>query len=272
MEYIANFINNYVNNRDQYHLWKKRIYTIIITSISTENFTMPTATPPKTDCAKSSERFLAKTKKPLHKEKVTVLQVNLGRRCNLACSHCHVEASPQRTEEIDAKVRDNLIEIINRFDQLETVDLTGGAPEMHFGFKDIVKAARNKGKEVIVRSNLTIFFVEGYEWIPEFLAEQKVHIVASLPCYLEDNVDSMRGQGVFKDSIKALQVLNELGFGDSLKLDLVYNPPVPRKDGDFRLAPQQKPLEADYKKFLGDNFNVKFNNLYAITNFTDWSV
>jgi radical SAM/Cys-rich protein len=204
---------------------------------------------------------------PLTKKPVTILQVNLGKRCNLACSHCHVDASPHRTEEMSSTVVDRVIEAIHTFPQLKTVDLTGGAPEMLNGFKPILEAAVTTGKQVIVRSNLTIYFVPGYGDIPEYCAQNQVRIVASLPCYLADNVDKMRGQGVFDDSIKALQWLNRLGYGrdPNLPIDLVYNPPIPTST-DFRLTPDQISLERDYKIFLAEHFDICFNSLFTITN------
>ncbi|MDY7006248.1 MAG: arsenosugar biosynthesis radical SAM protein ArsS [Cyanobacteriota bacterium] len=211
--------------------------------------------------------FKTKLGRTLTKKKITVLQINLGKRCNLACTHCHVEASPKRTEELSPEICEQLIELINRFPQIQTVDLTGGAPEMNYGFKQLVEAARTNKKEVIVRSNLTIYFVKGFTDIPEYCAENKLRIVASLPCYLEDNVDKMRGYGVYSQSIKALQWLNKLGYGKypNLVLDLVYNPPVPNKN-QFTLPPNQKNLEEDYKKYLEENFNINFNQLFTITN------
>ncbi|NEP04456.1 MULTISPECIES: arsenosugar biosynthesis radical SAM (seleno)protein ArsS [Okeania] len=211
--------------------------------------------------------FKTKLDKTLTKKKITVLQINLGKRCNLACTHCHVEASPKRTEELSPEICEQLIELINRFPQIQTVDLTGGAPEMNYGFKQLVKAARTNKKEVIVRSNLTIYFVKGFADIPEYCADNQLRIVASLPCYLEDNVDKMRGYGVYSESIKALQWLNKLGYGKDrhLILDLVYNPPVPKKN-KFTLPPNQKNLEEDYKKYLEENFNIYFNQLLTITN------
>ena len=204
---------------------------------------------------------------PLTKSTITTLQINLGRRCNLSCSHCHVEAGPHRTEELSQSVCQQLIELINRFDQIQTVDLTGGAPEMNYGFRPIVEAARAKGKEVIVRSNLTIFFEPGYEDLPEYFAEHQLHVVASLPCYLEDNVDAMRGQGVYNDSIQAIQMLNAFGYGTdpALQLDLVYNPPIP-KTTDFSLTPDQASLQQDYTTYLQENFGIVFNHLFTITN------
>jgi len=212
--------------------------------------------------------FAEKINAPLTKEKISVLQVNLGRKCNLACTHCHVEASPKRKEELSPEICDQIIEIINRFPQIETVDLTGGAPEMNYGFRPIVKAARAQNKEVIVRSNLTIYFEPGYEDLPEYCANYQTRIVASLPCYLEDNVDKQRGAGVYNNSIRALQWLNQLGYGQdpNLILDLVYNPPVPITKEQFTLPPQQQKLEQDYKTYLAANFDIRFNHLFTITN------
>ena len=211
--------------------------------------------------------FHTKLSAPLTKQPITVLQINLGKRCNLACNHCHVEASPNRTEELTPAICDRLIELIQKFPQITTVDLTGGAPEMLYGFKPLVAAARSINKEVIVRSNLTIYFEEGFSDIPEYCAQQQVHIVASLPCYLADNVDKMRGNGVYEASIKALQWLNKLGYGSNpqLILDLVYNPPLPTSI-KFSLTPDQIALEQDYKTFLAHNFKICFNNLFTITN------
>ena len=204
---------------------------------------------------------------PLSKRTITTLQINLGRRCNLACSHCHVEAGPHRTEELLPEVCEQLLTIIDRFDQIKTVDLTGGAPEMNYGFRSIVEAAKAKSKEVIVRSNLTIFFEPGYEDLPEYFAANQLHVVASLPCYLEDNVDAIRGKGVYGESVRAIQKLNELGYGHSsqLQLDLVYNPPIP-KDKHFSLTPPQAGLRADYSTHLHEHFGIVFNNLFTITN------
>lgn len=204
---------------------------------------------------------------PLTKSPISVLQINLGRKCNLSCSHCHVEAGPQRTEELSPEVCDQLVEMIHRFPQIQTVDLTGGAPEMNYGFRPIVEAARSHGKEVIVRSNLTVFFVPGYEDLPDYFAQHQLRVVASLPCYLEDNVDKMRGQGVYQDSIYALQLLNQKGYGQNpnLIVDLVYNPPVPTSE-NFSLTPGQAGLEKDYKVYLSEHFGIQFNNLFTITN------
>ncbi len=216
--------------------------------------------------------FKKKLASPLTKKAITVLQINLGRRCNLACSHCHVEAGPKRTEELSPEVCQQLIDLIRQFPQIKIVDLTGGAPEMNYGFKSLVEAAREHHKQVIVRSNLTIYFENSFDYLPEFFAQNQVRIVASLPCYLADNVDQMRGNGVFDASIKALQWLNQFGYGQvdygeepELILDLVYNPQLPNNE-NFSLTPDQVKLEQDYKKFLQEQFGIVFNNLFTITN------
>ncbi len=211
--------------------------------------------------------FHQKLGSPLTKQPISVLQINLGKRCNLACSHCHVEASPKRTEELSPELCEQLIELIHRFPQIKTVDLTGGAPEMNYGFKPLVEAARSQGKEVIVRSNLTIYFVNGFQDIPEYCAQYQVRIIASLPCYLKDNVDKMRGKGVYQDSITAIQVLNQLGYGrqPNLLLDLVYNPALPQSES-FSLPPEQHQLESAYKQYLKQHFDLDFNQLFTITN------
>ncbi|MBE9229134.1 arsenosugar biosynthesis radical SAM protein ArsS [Phormidium sp. LEGE 05292] len=211
--------------------------------------------------------FRKKLSAPLTKNKISVLQINLGKRCNLACTHCHVEAGPKRTEDLSPEICQQLIELIYKFPQIKIVDLTGGAPEMNYGFKPLVEAAKETGKQVIVRSNLTIYFVEGFTDIPEYCAEHQLRIVASLPCYLQDNVDKMRGKGVYDASIQALQWLNKLGYGKdpNLILDLVYNPQVPSTE-KFSLTPSQDKLEKDYKMFLREHFDICFNSLFTITN------
>ncbi len=211
--------------------------------------------------------FRKKLNAPLTKNPITVLQINLGKRCNLACSHCHVEASPKRTEELTPEICDQLIELIHQFPQIKIVDLTGGAPEMNYGFKPLVQAARETGKQVIVRSNLTIYFEPGFGDIPEYFAKYQLRVVASLPCYLEDNVDKMRGSGVYQDSIRAIQWLNQLGYGrnPNLVLDFVYNPQLPLVE-KFSLTPNQVNLEQDYKMFLKEHFDIDFNQLFTITN------
>ena len=211
--------------------------------------------------------FAASLGQPLTKRLIQVLQINLGRRCNLACAHCHVEAGPHRTEELSETVLAQLLAVIDRFPQVETVDLTGGAPEMNYGFRPLVERSRQHHKRVIVRSNLTIFFEPGFEDLPEYFARHQVQVVASLPCYLPDNVDKMRGRGVYDRSIAAIQRLNALGYGHhpDRQLDLVYNPPVPTSDR-FQLTPSQAGLEADYKEYLAAHFGITFNHLLTITN------
>lgn len=215
----------------------------------------------------SMELFSQKIGGSLKKDPIRILQVNLGKKCNMACAHCHVDAGPHRNEELNKDALQDILALIERFDQIQSVDLTGGAPEMNNGFRDIVHTTRKYNKEVIDRSNLTIFFVPGFEDLPDFLADNEVKVVASLPCYIESNVDAMRGSGVFQKSIKALQKLNTLRYGsdEKLVLDLVYNPKLPRND-NFSLSPKQDILEKDYKKFLEEQFGVYFNSLITITN------
>lgn len=211
--------------------------------------------------------FKNKLNYPLTKKGITILQINLGKRCNLACTHCHVEAGPKRTEELSPEVCEQLISLIHKSPEIKIVDLTGGAPEMNYGFKPLVEAGRASGKQIIVRSNLTIYFENGFSDLPEYFAEHQIRVVASLPCYLADNVDKMRGSGVFDSSVKALQWLNKLGYGkeQNLILDLVFNPQLPTSE-KFSLAPEQTNLERDYKMFLQEHFNIVFNNLFTITN------
>lgn len=194
---------------------------------------------------------------------VDTLQINIGKLCNQACHHCHVEAGPLRTEIMTEKTVDRIIELMYKSTGLKSIDLTGGAPEMNPYFKKLVIAARKMNLEVIDRCNLTIFYEKGFEDIPKFLKEQGVHVIASLPCYTKDNVDKQRGRGVFDKSIEGLRLLNSLGFGvigTGLKLDLVYNP-----GGAFLPGTQEK-LENDYKRELKQLFNIDFNQLYTITN------
>jgi radical SAM/Cys-rich protein len=199
---------------------------------------------------------------PISRGKLTTLQVNLGYRCNQTCLHCHVNAGPTRTEEMSRETIDEVLALA-RAAAVSTLDLTGGAPELNPHFRDLVREARSLGIQVIDRCNLTILSVEGQETLAEFLAEQRVDITASLPCYLEDNVEKQRGKGVFAQSIAGLQRLNALGYGQpgsGLTLNLVYNPQGPS------LPPAQASLEADYKRHLGENFGVVFNQLYTLAN------
>jgi radical SAM/Cys-rich protein len=211
----------------------------------------------------SFEKKLAEHKLTLNRTSVETLQINVGKLCNQACHHCHVEAGPKRTEIMTEATIDRVIELIKNAPGLKTVDITGGAPEMNPHFKKLVRAARSLNIEVIDRCNLTIFYEKGFDDIPDFLKEQKVHVVASLPCYTKNNVDKQRGTGVFDKSIEGLKKLNSLGFGiegSGLKLDLVYNP------GGAFLPGSQAKLEADYKRELKQYFNLEFNQLFTITN------
>lgn len=191
------------------------------------------------------------------------LQVNLGKLCNMACLHCHVEAGPARTEVMSRDVAERVIELLRKNPQITVLDLTGGAPELNPNFRWLVVEARRLGRRVIDRSNLTVLFEPHQEELPEFLASQQVEIVASLPCYGPENVEKQRGRGVFAKSIRALQVLNALGYGRPgapLKLSLVYNPV------GASLPPEQATLEARYKQELEGSFGVVFNDLLTITN------
>ncbi len=191
-----------------------------------------------------------------------ILQVNVGKMCNITCVHCHVNAGPGRKEIMTLDTVDKILDWLKDASQIHTVDLTGGAPEMNPHFKHFVREARAMGKKVIDRCNLVILLEPGYEEYGEFLAEQKVEIVASLPCYSSENVEEQRGEGVFDRSIVGLQKLNALGYGidPELTLNLVYNP-----NGAF-LPGDQAELEADYKVELKKAFGIVFNSLFAITN------
>lgn len=192
---------------------------------------------------------------------IDTVQVNIGLRCNLACHHCHVESSPARREEMSWETM-QLVLRAARESGAETVDITGGAPEMHPYFRQFVTDTRAMGKRVMVRTNLTILLESGYESLPPFFKEQRVHLIASLPCYLEKNVDKQRGRGVHHDSIEALRELNRTGYGiePGLPLDLVYNP------SGASLPPEQGALEETYRRELGDRFGIRFSRLITITN------
>ena len=203
----------------------------------------------------------------LTRSKLEVLQVNLGYTCNLSCTHCHVNAGPKRTEQMDRANIDLVIDILQQH-KVQTLDLTGGAPELMPHFRYLVKAARALGVTVIDRCNLTILNELGQEDLAQFLADNQVEVVASLPCYSEQNVDAQRGKGVFESSIEGLQKLNALGYGkecygiegSNLSLNLVYNP------GGAFLPPGQVELEASYKEKLGAEHGIQFNQLFTITN------
>ena len=198
----------------------------------------------------------------IRRGRLDTLQVNVGYRCNQSCVHCHVGASPHRTEEMGGAVADTVLEFLERR-RVSTLDITGGAPELNPQFRRMVTAARSMGVRVMDRCNLTILEVEGQEDLAAFLAREQVEIVASMPCYQEDNVDRQRGKGVFDASIRGLQRLNALGYGcdgSGLTLNLIYNPQ------GASLPPPQAALEQDYKRVLGDNHGVSFNKLYTLAN------
>jgi radical SAM/Cys-rich protein len=200
---------------------------------------------------------------PLRRTVATTLQVNVGRRCDLACHHCHVDAGPKRTEAMSPATAERVLELLARSPELATLDLTGGAPELHEVFRPLVRGARALGRGVIDRCNLTVLALPGQEDTAAFLAEHGVRIVASLPCYTAGNVDGQRGRGVFAASIEALKQLNALGYGrpgSGLPLDLVYNPLGPA------LPPPQAELEARYRTELRELFGVEFGRLLTITN------
>ena len=207
--------------------------------------------------------LLEKTDFPaIHRSQLSTLQVNLGYKCNQACYHCHVNSSPRRKEMMDRETIDLVLNFLQH-SSAQTIDMTGGAPEMNENFKYLVSRASQLGVQIIDRCNLTILEEPGYEDMALFLAQHKVDIVASLPCYLEDNVDEQRGDGVFQASLAGLKQLNELGYGKvgtGLSLNLVYNPV-----GAF-LPPSQRDLEKTYKKELKSRYGIEFNNLFTITN------
>lgn len=199
----------------------------------------------------------------LRRDRLETIQINLGRYCNQACLHCHVEAGPLRTERMEAGTADRILDLLAQSREIRSVDLTGGAPELHEVFRPLVLGARALGIEVIDRCNLTCLFVEGQEDLARFLHENRVRVVASLPCYTQGNVDRQRGTGVFDQSIRGLLQLNELGYGregSGLELDLVFNPLGPS------LPPSQAALEADYKERLLNDFGIQFNHLLTVTN------
>ena len=195
----------------------------------------------------------------LRRAALEILQVNLGYKCNQSCLHCHVNAGPTRTEMMS---RETLADVLTYLGAsgIKKLDITGGAPELHPQFRELVLRARALGVQVIDRCNLTILEEPGQEDLAAFLAENKVEITASLPCYTEELVDRQRGKGVYEKSIRALRKLNALGYGGALPLHLVYNPQGPS------LPPAQEKLEADYKRILGETHGIVFNRLYALAN------
>lgn len=207
--------------------------------------------------------LLRKTNFPsIRRNTLDTLQVNLGYQCNQTCQHCHVNAGPTRTEMMDEETIAFVLQVLEER-QLSTLDLTGGAPELNRHFRPLVRAARAMDVRVIDRCNLTILFESGQEDLASFLAEQRVEVTASLPCYSQENVDNQRGDGVFDKSITALQAFNALGYGrpgSGLILNLVYNPQGPS------LPPGQQQLESDYKRELAAHFDIAFNQLYVLAN------
>lgn len=211
-----------------------------------------------------SDKIKASNQFPLQPHKIEILQVNVGYMCNQVCAHCHVDAGPDRKEIMTMETMQQILEVL-KTTEVHTLDLTGGAPEMNPNFRWFVEEASKIGvKDFIVRSNLTIILAnKKYQDLPDFFAKHKVHVVSSLPFYKKEKTDKQRGDGVFDKSIKALQMLNEVGYGKedtNLKLDLVYNP-----SGAF-LPTNQLALEHDFKKALKQDFTIDFNNLFAITN------
>lgn len=206
---------------------------------------------------------LANSHEKLRRKSINTLQLNIGKRCNLACHHCHVESGPKRTEAMDFRGIARVLEILERNSTLKTLDITGGAPELHPHFRLLISGAKRLGLRVIDRCNLTVLYEDGQEDTAEFLAQEKVDIVASLPCYSVDNVEKQRGKGVFTKSIEALRFLNSLGYGQkgsALTLDLVHNPIGPT------LPPKITELEETYREQLRNLFGIRFNNLLTITN------
>ena len=208
------------------------------------------------------ERAIAKYNgEGLHGSDIETIQVNIGLKCNLECVHCHVVSSPRRKEMMDWETMEQVIVAAEKANA-KLVDITGGAPEMHPQFRRFVKTVREKGFSVMVRTNLTILLEPGFETLPDFFREQSVQLCASLPCYLEENVDTQRGTGVFDGSIKALKCLNSYGYGIAphLPLNLVYNPVGPT------LPPDQSELEVDYREELGSKYGIAFTHLLTIAN------
>lgn len=195
----------------------------------------------------------------LRRRGLHTLQVNLGYLCNQSCQHCHVAAGPYRTEMMTRETAEDVLGLLAS-SGARTLDLTGGAPELNPHFRWLVTQARDLGCEVIDRCNLTVLELAGQENLAEFLAGQGVQVVASLPCYLEENVDRQRGDGVFESSLRGLRRLNALGYGDTLSLHLVFNPQGPS------LPPPQAALEADYRKMLGERHGIRFTRLLTLTN------
>ena len=200
---------------------------------------------------------------PLRRGAASILQLNIGNLCNQGCKHCHVESSPRRTELMSHEVAARCISLLAASPGVQSLDLTGGAPELCPEFKFLVEEGTKAGLEVIDRCNLTVLLEPGQEGLPGYLARHRVRVVASLPCYSQDNVDSQRGRGVFDRSIAGLQMLNAVGYGvpgTGLALDLVYNP------GGVFLAPPQATLEATYRLELAEAYGIQFSSLFCLNN------
>lgn len=207
------------------------------------------------------KQVAGKKEEGLYSLRIDILQVNLGFRCNQQCGHCHLEASPERSEIMEWPTMELVLESAESFN-CQLVDLTGGAPELNPHFRHFVKALRLKGLAVQVRTNLTVLLEPEMEDMPEFLRDHQVQLVASLPCYLEENVSAQRGEGVYHKSVEAIKRLNVMGYGfeSGLSLKLVYNP------GGAFLPPSQSALEEDYRRELGQRFGITFTSLLTITN------
>ena len=201
---------------------------------------------------------------PLKPTQIEIFQINVGKMCNQTCKHCHVDAGPDRKEIMSKETMLQCLEVLELYPSLKTVDITGGAPELNSNFRWFVEQINKLGKHIIVRCNLTIILAnKKYHDLPSFFKKNKIEVVSSLPFYTQDRTDRQRGDGVFEDSIKALQILNEVGYGKEgtrLQLNLVYNPA-----GAF-LPPAQQSLEKEYKKVLMEQYGIQFNHLFTITN------
>jgi radical SAM/Cys-rich protein len=217
------------------------------------------ARPARNNSVNPFAALLQRHGRALQRAALHTLQINVGRKCNQTCRHCHVDAAPWRTEMISAETAGRIGCWIQQH-RPPVVDLTGGAPELSEHFRYLVETSRSAGAHVIDRNNLTIIETDSFSWLPEYLAHHQVEVVASLPCYLGENVDAQRGGGVFEKSIRALQKLNSAGYGRTLPLTLVYNPLGPR------LPPPQAELENDYRLELREKYQIEFTRLFTITN------
>lgn len=208
----------------------------------------------------SGKKFSDTVGRTIQARSIKTFQINVGKWCNQACRHCHVDASPKRTEMMDLETVELCLEVIKKTPGIEIVDITGGAPEGNPNFQKLVLGAKKLGKHVIDRCNLTILEEPGYEWLAPFLAANEVEVISSLPSMIESTTDNQRGKGVFSKSISALKKLNVLGYGAKLPLNLVYNP-----NGLF-LSASQSILEKEFKDILTKKYGIQFHNLYCINN------